>query len=213
MKTFASFSDIAPGGKNRDWTVWPDSCWLLSRRPLYIPPFPGGIRLFPCLALKTGRLGKSIAPKFAHRYFAEYAPALLLVPVEALSLLDRGLTPPAPLLCFDNAIVLGDWAPLPESADCGPNEVRASSLPHSKFYIHHSNLNAPLLAQADLSRPLDLIVQVSAANTVKTGDIFLLPLSNPAFPLEININDHIEMDCASSIADPNRRAPLSTNFK
>lgn len=49
----------------------PDSALLLNNKPFYIPSFTNNLHHEVELVLKIGRLGKNIAPEFAHRYYTE----------------------------------------------------------------------------------------------------------------------------------------------
>ena len=46
-----------------------DSSLLFSGRPFFVPDFAQRFVVTPTIAVRTGRLGKGIAPKFAHRYW------------------------------------------------------------------------------------------------------------------------------------------------
>ena len=49
----------------------PESALLLNNKPFFYPDFSTDIQYETEIVLKIDRLGKSIAPKFAHRYFSE----------------------------------------------------------------------------------------------------------------------------------------------
>ena len=46
-----------------------DSSVLYTGRPFFIPDFARRFVAAPTIVVRTGRLGKCIAPKFAHRYW------------------------------------------------------------------------------------------------------------------------------------------------
>lgn len=213
MKTFASLAHIGGHDAAACWTVRPDSCWLLSRRPLFVPDFDGGVLAYPSLALKTGRLGKCIAHRFASRYFAAFAPALMLMPRIAIDMISHGVTPPAPLLCFDNSIVLGDWQNFPISAaDAAqaPHHYPDYSLPAAMTvrYINPDGAVTESAAGIPEEAPLSLLAAVSESMTVKTGDIALVPLDSPPF-------EAIEGASIEILAGPSRnpQSLLLTHFK
>ncbi|HAO63855.1 MAG TPA: 2-hydroxyhepta-2,4-diene-1,7-dioate isomerase, partial [Porphyromonadaceae bacterium] len=42
---------------------------LVGNKPFFIPDFAPEFVLHPALAVRIDRLGKNIAPRFAHRYY------------------------------------------------------------------------------------------------------------------------------------------------
>lgn len=137
------------------WTVLPDSTGLPSDRPLFIPETDSPVVAIPMIAVRIARLGKCIARRFAHRYYNSWAPALQLVTTEAIEAIDNGRMPSAHLICFDNAIVTGEMT----STDC------------NAFRFNISDRDAtPDKEKIDLA-----IEMLSRLNTLKTGDIILIP--------------------------------------
>ena len=53
-----------------------DSSLLVNRKPFFLPDWSSDIRMTPCVVLRVCKLGKNIAPRFAHRYFDSIAPGL-----------------------------------------------------------------------------------------------------------------------------------------
>jgi len=51
----------------------PDSALVIRNRPFFYPDFSKDVHHELELVIKINRLGRSIAEKFAHRYYAEYA--------------------------------------------------------------------------------------------------------------------------------------------
>lgn len=72
MKIFniiGRYSDVPEQEIN--WHMLQDSTVIRSDNPFFVPDFDTEFRLYPSLAIRIDRLGKSIAPKFAHRYYAQ----------------------------------------------------------------------------------------------------------------------------------------------
>ena len=81
-----------------------DSSLLFSGRPFFVPDFAQRFVVTPTIAVRTGRLGKGIAPKFAHRYWDAMTAAFSVCACDSdtpqLLALDRA---------FDGAAIMGDW--------------------------------------------------------------------------------------------------------
>ena len=65
-----------------------DSSILYTGRPFFLPDFAQRFVAVPSIVVRTGRLGKCIAPKFAHRYWDAFTAAMVGDWVEAASLAD-----------------------------------------------------------------------------------------------------------------------------
>lgn len=159
-----------------DWVYWPDSCWLLSRRPLFVPDFANEFIVVPALAMKIGRLGKCIALRFAHRYVGEFTSAFILLPRNEAG---NKINPKLHFsdLCFDNAIVLGDW--IKSDFESLPTEFdfRLS-------VINPEGQSSDSLLSARIDDIYQLLSEVSQRNILKMGDVILTPLHR---------HDHIEL--------------------
>ena len=56
-----------------------DSSVLYTGRPLFIHDFASGFMAAPSIVVRMGRLGKCIAPKFAHRYWDAFTAAFAVM--------------------------------------------------------------------------------------------------------------------------------------
>lgn len=142
----------------------PDSALLLCGKPFFIPELPGPWSVSLYLAFRISRLGKTIAPKFAHRYY------------DAVAIAAKTSSPavdPVIINSMDGALALGQWVtfdPLsPLSVNFGDQSITLT------------------LEQTEID---NAIARLSRFMTFKMGDI-LLPLKIATLP-QINIGDHIE---------------------
>ncbi len=207
------------------WLAWPDSCLLPSDRPLYIPDFDSRFFAIPALALKSGRLGKGIAPKFALRYFSEYSGALIILPQCSISDLRDAILPGSPQLCFDNAVVIGETIAMkPDMGKYPADEalnLLAAGVPDSFcIEIHHApaspaHAESPLPAEEflhgkpDTRSAAETLAAASTRNTIKTGDFILSPLEGvDPIPLAEGMEIRISLD-----VDTSARILLRTRFK
>lgn len=132
----------------------PDSALLLPGRPLFYPDFGGEWKVAPMLAVRLNRLGKSVAEKFASRYYDALAIAFGIEPADADAMAEGELSG------MDTSLAHGDWMAPEEFAGLGSLAVGGVrvELPYSI---------------ADIDRAVS---RVSRHTTVKMGDIVLLPL-------------------------------------
>lgn len=154
--------------------VIPDSAMILTGRPLFLPDFAsvswhGSVSL----AYRINRLGKTIAPRFAPRYYDAMTLALRAQPDET--------TEPSAMECrtllsaTDGTFYHGDWLPLPSDA----------SLPVSAA--------GTLLSASDVAVD-QAIAFASDYMTLKTGDI-ILPVTLPlAIPLAIGSTISLDLN-------------------
>lgn len=80
-----------------------DSTMLANNKPFFIPDFAPEFVMHAALAVRIDRLGKNIAPRFAHRYFQTVAACAL---VEAKDAAQNALD--ARCNAFDGAFMLGN---------------------------------------------------------------------------------------------------------
>ncbi len=191
---------------------WPDSCWLLSNRPLYIPDFKPEFRALPAAAWKIGRLGKSVAPRFADRYLGAFTSALIILPADAWQGLQNEMLPAPADYCFDNSIVVGDWGDARKSRLSLRVQDEAGDITETEL-----TLPSDEDTRAALSR-------MSARNTIKMGDLLLMPLAIPPVRLTENMhisilahheedNAHLEGDTGHADDNNDSTILLSTRFK
>ena len=136
-----------------------DSSILYTGRPFFLPDFAQSFVATPTIVVRTGRLGKCIAPKFAHRYWDAFTAAFTVRAVnsddERLTALDRA---------FDGALIVGEWVENPGDLQALDQEVQLS-------------VNGEVAASCrlgDMRHPLpDLLAAVSTRCSIKMGDIIV----------------------------------------
>lgn len=136
-----------------------DSSILCTGRPFFLPDYAKGFVATPTIVVRTGRLGKCIAPKFAHRYWDAFTAAFTLTAVnsddERLTALDRA---------FDGALIVGEWVENPGDLQGLDKMVQMA-------------VNGEVVACCclnDMRHPLaDLLAAVSTRCSIKMGDIIV----------------------------------------
>lgn len=165
------------------WYFLADSSLTNAGKPFFIPDFAEEFEAIPVIAVRINRLGKSITPRFAHRYFAEYAPAVHFRATDLYRNL-HALNLSADKACsFDRSLIMADFIPFPK------NEKVALTM----------KLNGEEAACFDTGNmvlPIEqAIAEITYANTLKMGDLII-----PALPegIQVSIGDFIELQINSN---------------
>lgn len=146
-----------------------DSSIILPGRPLFIPDSAPAFTVAFCPVIRIDRLGKTIAPKFARRYFSQAAPLLRLLPQGEMQP-DSAL-----LLCGDSLAALGTFSDLPDPS----SEIT--------FHFDGTLFSAPfsLTFTPEQLRLEQTVACVSRFMTLKNGDLiapFTVPLTQASQP-------------------------------
>ena len=181
MKIFALVNNhplmCAPGPLAEGPLVWdmlPDSCLLRSGNILFLPDLNHRYEAVPALAVKIGRLGKSVTPRFAHRYVTEVTVALHIRDLTRLDELRQAGLPWVMAWGFDRSLVTGEFVPVKDFAALSgmtlevTDTAGGTSMRTSGMYI-------------DLSY---VIEAVSHDNTIKNGDLILPALAPSGLTLQ-----------------------------
>lgn len=159
----------------------PDSALLKDGKPFFIPDFSKQIDYETELVVRICRLGKNIAPRFAHRY---YDAVTVGIDFTARDLQRKFRAEGKPWeLCkgFDNSAVIGDFV----SVD------RFKDIQNLDF---HLNIDGNKVQQGNTRDMIfkidDIIAYVSQFYTLKIGD--LLYTGTPVGVGPVSIGQHLE---------------------
>ena len=134
-----------------------DSSILYTGRPFFVPDYAQRFLATPTIVVRTGRLGKCIAPKFAHRYWDAFTAGFS---VQALQGDDKRLV--ALDRAFDGAAIVGDW-------------VETSAIEDPLHAVVEVTVNEETVARcclAEMCTPLaELLSAVSTRCSIKMGDL------------------------------------------
>lgn len=160
----------------------PDSAILKDGKPFFLPDFSEEIHYETELVVRICRLGKNIAPRFAHRY---YDAVTVGIDFTARDLQRRFRETGNPWeLCkgFDNSAAIGTFVPLQQVG---------SNVQNLDFSLQ---IDGKTVQQANTSEMLfevdDLIAYVSRFMTLKIGD--LLFTGTPAGVGPVAIGQHLQ---------------------
>lgn len=90
-----------------------DSCMLVNRKPFFAPDGTNDVRAVPCVVLRVSRLGKSVAERFAERYFDAFAYGYDFVAWDLLTQAQQNGQPWTEATCFDYSLAVGSWLEVP----------------------------------------------------------------------------------------------------
>lgn len=129
-----------------------DSSLSRNRLPLFLPPHHDRWELTLAPAIRISRLGKFVAPRFAHRYYDAWTFTARLRP--------DGLRLPASATdtSFDSSMVVGDWLPLEQLGDT----VKLGGSVEEAIAVNHEEIDSTL-------------AKLSGYFMIKHGDIIVPP--------------------------------------
>lgn len=152
------------------WTLLSPAGILQGGNPYFVPDFSNVFEARLTLAVKIGKLGKGIAPRFVHRYVDSVAPALVFVASDMLSSLREAGLPWSQAINYDKCSALGKFTNIPyEDIENCKVELKLTS---------SSGETVTEWSSKDMHQSLETeISNISRDNTLKTGDIILLGLA------------------------------------
>ena len=158
----------------------PDSALLKNNKPFFLPDFSNNIHYEAEVVVKISRLGKSIAAKYAHRYYKEVT---IGIDITARDIQDRQIKFGLPwdlAKGFDNSAPLGIFIPLSKIEQIDNIDF---SLKINGKIVQQSNTS-------DLIFGIDKIIEyVSRFYTLKTGDLIFT--GTPSGVGKLNRNDNL----------------------
>jgi 2-keto-4-pentenoate hydratase/2-oxohepta-3-ene-1,7-dioic acid hydratase in catechol pathway len=160
----------------------PDVSLLKDGKPFFIPDFSSDMQYETEIVVKISKLGKSIARRFAHRYFEEVTVGIDMTARDLQkNFRDKGL-PWELSKSFDGSAVVGRFVRIDELT---------GDINHLPF---HLDINGTTVQEGNTSAMLfkidEIIEYVSQFVTLKIGD--LIYTGTPAGVGNIHINDHLQ---------------------
>lgn len=160
----------------------PDSAILKDGKPFFLPDFTEEVHYETELVVRICRLGKNIAPRFAHRY---YDAVTVGIDFTARDMQRRFCAEGKPwelCKCFDNSAALGTFVPLQQVGDNVQNID--FSLQIDGKVVQHANTSEMLFAVDEL------IAYVSRFMTLKIGDYLFTGTPSGVGP--VSIGQHLQ---------------------
>ena len=159
----------------------PDTAALRNNKPFFIPDFSDEVHYETELIVKINRIGKNIAPKFAHRYYDEIGLGVDFTARDIQRRLKKEGKPWEICKAFDNSAVIGDFIPKSE----------LGNLQNIHFHLDMDGQTVQQGNSADMIFEIDtLIAYVSRFFTLKIGDILFT--GTPAGVGRVSIGNRLE---------------------
>lgn len=159
----------------------PDTALLRNNKPFFIPDFTEELHYETELIVKINRLGKSIAPKYAHRYYSEIGLGVDFTARDVQRRLKNEGKPWEISKAFDNSAVIGDFIPV----------EKLGNVQDIRFSLQLNGATVQQGHSADMIFPIDeLIAYVSCFFTLKIGDILFT--GTPAGVGKVAVDDRLE---------------------
>lgn len=155
----------------------PDSALLKNNKPFFLPDFSSEIHYETEVVVKISKLGKSIAPKFAPRYYDELTLGIDITARDLQTNLSKARLPWEISKCFDGAAPVGTFIPVSSIADINNLNFR---LEINGSVVQQSN-TADMIFNIN-----EIISYVSRFFTLKTGDLIFTGTPAGVGPLKRN---------------------------
>ena len=159
----------------------PDSALLKDSKPFFIPDFSKQVDYETELVVRICRLGKNIAPRFAHRYYDAVTVGIDFTARDLQRKLRAEGKPWEISKGFDNSAVIGDFVPV----------SRFKDVQNLDF---HLNIDGNKVQEGNTRDMIfkidDLIAYVSQFYTLKIGD--LIYTGTPVGVGPVSIGQHLE---------------------
>ena len=159
----------------------PDSALLKDSKPFFIPDFSKRMDYETELVVRICRLGKNIAPRFAHRYYDAVTVGIDFTARDLQQRLKAEGKPWEISKGFDNSAVIGDFVPV----------NRFKDVQNLDFHLTIDGNKVQQGNTRDMIFKIDdLIAYVSQFYTLKIGD--LLYTGTPVGVGPVSIGQHLE---------------------
>ncbi|MDE6648772.1 MAG: fumarylacetoacetate hydrolase family protein [Muribaculaceae bacterium] len=193
MTIYAIVNNLISGSHSKEgspaiWTIISGASILQGGNPFFVPDFASRFEALPALAVKIGKLGKGIAPRFAYRYVDSVAPCVLFAATDLLHTLRQQGLPWTRAISYDKCLAIGRFIKIPftETAGCRVTlNLEDKETPGDTIW--ESELHGPTTEEA--------LSAISTDNTLKTGDIILIGIAGkgacvaPGMKASLSLND------------------------
>ena len=155
----------------------PDTALLKDGKPFFLPPFSERIEYETELVVRISRLGKNIAPRFAHRYYDAVTVGIDFTARDLQARLRAEGSPWEISKGFDGWAVVGDFIPVDEAA---------GNLQDLHFSLRIDGKEVQRGHTADMIFPVDeMIAYISRFYTLRMGDLLFTGTPEGVGPVAI----------------------------
>ena len=175
------------------WTIISSAAILQGGNPFFVPDFASRFEARTALAVKIGKLGKGIAPRFAERYVDSVAPAILFVATDLLESVKSSGLPWTPAISYDRSLALGKFFDI-SLEECKNIDISIS------LECQGASLKSTWNANSLMPAIEDTIAQISRDNALKMGDIILLGINNTGHEVRPDMRANLSINGNLSLA-------------
>ncbi len=157
----------------------PDSSLIKKNKPFFLPDFSTDIQYEVEVVVKISRLGKSISPEYAHRYYDEVTAGIDITARDLQTKMSGQRLPWEISKAFDGSAPIGEFISVESVGDVNNLDFR---LEINNRVVQQSNTS-------DLIFGIDEIISyVSRFFTLKTGDLIFTGTPSGVGSLKKNDN-------------------------
>ena len=170
--------------ENKELVIFlkPDSAILKDGKPFFIPDFSNEVHYETEVVVRICRLGKNIAPRFAHRYYDAVTVGIDFTARDLQRKFREAGNPWELCKGFDNSAAIGTFVPL---------EQVGGNVQNLDFHLTIDDKEVQRGHTADmLFRVDEIIAYVSRFMTLKIGD--LLFTGTPVGVGPVSIGQHLQ---------------------
>ena len=160
----------------------PDSAILTDGKPFFIPDFSNEVHYETEVVVRICRLGKNIAPRFAHRYYDAVTVGIDFTARDLQRKFREAGNPWELCKGFDNSAAIGTFVPLEQVGGNVQNLDFHLTIDDKEVQRSHTS---DMLFQVD-----EIIAYVSRFMTLKIGD--LLFTGTPVGVGPVSIGQHLQ---------------------
>lgn len=179
-------------GMHPVWGLISASGILQGGNPYFVPDFSDRFEARIALAIRIGKLGKGIAPRFVDRYVDAVAPSVLFLAPDKLKYLRNKGLPWTQAMSYDRCLSVGKFTPC-AADNWNQVEVKLTFDPPNDFsdrILKGSALNPGIE---------ETIAAISRDNTLKMGDIILIGLAGEGPQVTPNMRVHLSLNGFESL--------------
>ncbi len=158
----------------------PDSALLKDGKPFFIPDFSDRIEYEAELVVKINKLGKNIAPRFAHRYYNEVTVGIDFTARDLQQKQRETGSPWEISKAFDSSAVIGNFIQIP-----------GDNVNNLNFHLDINQMTVQSTNTSEMIFPVnEIIAYISRFFTLKIGDLIFTGTPSGVGP--VKINDHLQ---------------------
>lgn len=160
----------------------PDTALLKDGKPFFLPPFSERVEYETELVVRISRLGKNVAPRFAHRYYDAVTVGIDFTARDLQARLRAEGSPWEISKGFDGSAVIGDFVPV---------EELTGGVQDQHFSLRIGGKEVQRGHTADMIFPVDeIIAYISQFYTLRMGDLLFTGTPEGVGP--VAIGDHLQ---------------------